>query len=101
MIVSYKIKIKGLVQGVGFRPFIYRLALSHEIKGWVKNTTEQVIIRAEGEKINLENFIKNIKLKAPVAADIDSVDVEETNVERFGRQPFRISAVSTFHLWHL
>src|SRR3972149_3513666 len=80
---SVLINIKGLVQGIGFRPFINRLAINHEITGWVINTTEQVTVRAEGDKKNLKEFIKNIRSKAPIAADIDSIEVIEKETENF------------------
>jgi hydrogenase maturation protein HypF len=43
-IVRYRIKVKGVVQGVGFRPFIYQLALTHQLKGNVLNSSQGVII---------------------------------------------------------
>lgn len=46
-----KVHITGVVQGVGFRPFVYNLATSLNLKGWVKNTSAGVVIEAEGEKI--------------------------------------------------
>ena len=67
--------IKGIVQGVGFRPFIYKLANTHNLKGWVLNSTEGVSIDVEGEDENVKGFIDNIRKKAPPLAVIDSVDV--------------------------
>ncbi len=82
-ITSCKIQIKGLVQGVGFRPFIYRLAKEFNITGWVQNTTDQVIVRVEGERKSLQNFINNIQIKAPVAANIESVNVTDEEIVDF------------------
>ena len=48
-IISKQIKITGLVQGVGFRPFIYRLAHQHQIKGWVENRNDGVLIEVESD----------------------------------------------------
>ncbi|MBC8461517.1 MAG: carbamoyltransferase HypF [Deltaproteobacteria bacterium] len=71
-----KILIKGIVQGVGFRPFIYNLANAHSLNGWVLNSTEGVSIEVEGEKETLATFIDEIPKKTPPLAMIDSVDVE-------------------------
>ncbi|MFC2138413.1 carbamoyltransferase HypF [Bacteroidota bacterium] len=74
---TYKIYIKGLIQGVGFRPFIYRLAISYNISGWVRNTTESVIIHAEGKSENLNAFIKSIETEAPKAANVSDIDIKQ------------------------
>jgi len=71
-----KILIKGIVQGVGFRPFIYNLAKTYSLNGWVLNSTEGVSIELEGKKPTLATFIDDIPKKAPSLAMIDSVDVE-------------------------
>jgi len=70
-----RILIRGIVQGVGFRPFIYNLANTHSLKGWVLNSTEGVSIEVEGESENLRKFIQQIHEKAPPLAVIDFVDV--------------------------
>ncbi len=74
---AYKIHVTGLVQGVGFRPFIYRMAYENSIFGWVENNIRGVIIEAEGENANLDNFIKSITKKAPPASSIQKVDITE------------------------
>ena len=66
------------MQGVGFRPFIYRIAHENDIKGWVENNIRGVFIEAEAEKPKLENFISDIRKKAPPASDIGEVLIEET-----------------------
>ena len=73
MEIACKIFIKGLVQGVGFRPFIFRLATETGIKGWVKNTNEGVEIFAQAENDGLNTFIHQIKLDHPVAAVINDI----------------------------
>ena len=50
------IQVKGIVQGVGFRPFVYRLAKKYLIDGWVLNATDGVFIHAEGETKLLDEF---------------------------------------------
>ena len=52
-----RISVRGVVQGVGFRPFVYRLAREHNLKGWVRNTSGNVEIEVEGEEETLEIFI--------------------------------------------
>jgi len=76
-ILRHRINVKGVVQGVGFRPFIYRLAKENRLYGWVLNSSEGVIIEVEGESKNLNLFIKNIKEKAPPMAKIDELSLEE------------------------
>ena len=49
MVEALDIQVKGIVQGVGFRPFVYRLAKKYLLNGWVLNATEGVFIHAEGE----------------------------------------------------
>ncbi|WP_333652112.1 carbamoyltransferase HypF [Dissulfurispira sp.] len=71
----FRISIKGIVQGVGFRPFIYNLAKSLNLKGHVKNTSDGVIIEAEGESLN--EFLQSIQNKCPPIARIDSIKTEE------------------------
>ena len=76
-IVRRKLLIKGIVQGVGFRPFIYNLAHRHGLKGWVLNSTDGVHIEVEGELEEVERFISEIEPKAPPLARIDSIQVQE------------------------
>ena len=56
-----KISVRGVVQGVGFRPFIYQLAQKHKLKGWVLNTSGSVLIEVEGEKADLDGFLSDLK----------------------------------------
>ena len=63
----------GIVQGVGFRPFIYSLARRHELAGLVRNDAEGVHIEAEGAREELERFLREIKEKAPPLAVVESV----------------------------
>lgn len=71
---AYEIKVSGLVQGVGFRPFIYRIAHDNGIFGWVENNLRGVVIHAEGDAAGIERFLNDITLKAPPAAMINTVD---------------------------
>ena len=75
---SKLIKIKGLVQGVGFRPFIYRLATFHHLSGTIENSNTGVQILVEGGQMEIEQFIKNIPLKLPEASSISKITVSKT-----------------------
>ena len=55
-IVGRKIQIKGIVQGVGFRPFVYSLAISNNITGWVRNSSNGVEIEIDGELPRIPDF---------------------------------------------
>ena len=79
------IRINGIVQGVGFRPFIYRLALENNIKGYVLNDTEGVTIEAEAEEENLEKFVKGIKEEFPPLAIIQEIKIEERPLQGYTR----------------
>jgi len=76
-IKAVRIKIAGLVQGVGFRPFIYRIAIENKIRGWVENNIRGVTIEAEAEEENLAQFISDIAKKAPPASAIENIGQEE------------------------
>ena len=69
-----RINVRGVVQGVGFRPFVYRLAHQHSVNGWVRNTSGNVEIEAEGTEGDVSRFINDIENKAPPLALIDSIE---------------------------
>ncbi|MFW2597876.1 carbamoyltransferase HypF [Aliarcobacter butzleri] len=77
--INKKISIFGIVQGVGFRPFIYNLAIKYDIKGWVKNDENGVEIEAYSTQENIENFINEIKSNPPVLAKITNIRIEKNN----------------------
>lgn len=74
MIQRLTIQIKGAVQGVGFRPFIYRLATNRQLKGYVLNSTSGVTIEVEGEKPLLDEFLMTIGREKPTHAIIHSLE---------------------------
>lgn len=86
--ITREIKIQGIVQGVGFRPFIKNLADSLNIKGSVTNTSQGVIIKANLWDEELSKFIKKIKEKAPVLSHI--VDIEVKDIEHIDFKEFSI-----------
>ncbi|PCJ84884.1 MAG: carbamoyltransferase HypF [Thiotrichaceae bacterium] len=67
-ISARKITLSGQVQGVGFRPFIYRLATEHQLTGWVRNCVGIVEIHAQGSSKNIEHFLTEIFDKKPPLA---------------------------------
>lgn len=71
-----RIRIGGAVQGVGFRPFIYRLAADHDVVGWVNNSSQGVMIEAEAARPQLEHFLHDIEQKPPPHALIQTLDTE-------------------------
>jgi len=73
---SASINVRGIVQGVGFRPFVYGLAVEHNLKGWVYNTSEDVKIEIEGDKEAVEQFVRELEIKAPPLAKIENINIE-------------------------
>lgn len=74
MITRARIVVKGIVQGVGFRPFIHRIAHEHLLNGWVLNSTEGVVLEAEGTETDVRAFVADIRAKAPPLAVIERVE---------------------------
>jgi hydrogenase maturation protein HypF len=72
------IRVRGVVQGVGFRPFVYRLAQANTLAGWVLNAEQGVEIYLEGPAQRLEAFVHQLKLKPPPASSIAEIEVEPT-----------------------
>jgi len=68
-----RIKVRGVVQGVGFRPFVYRLAHDYNLNGRVRNTSGSVDIEVEGAGKAVRNFIKDLEGKAPPVARIENI----------------------------
>jgi len=80
------IRVRGAVQGVGFRPYVYGLATRYGLRGFVSNTSEGVTIEVEGE--GLEEFVEKLKEEAPPLARI--TEVELTPLLALGYGDFRI-----------
>ncbi|MGA7195135.1 MAG: carbamoyltransferase HypF [Anaerolineales bacterium] len=71
MTIGAKIHITGIVQGVGFRPFVYNLATRFQLNGWVRNTSAGVDIEVDGEQDVLDTFVKALRDEAPPLSRID------------------------------
>lgn len=93
------LRVTGLVQGVGFRPFVHRLAARHGLAGWVRNTSADVEIAVEGSATAIDAFARDLRDSAPVQSRVEQVDrharepegrigfVIESSVLGLGRQP--------------
>ncbi len=68
-----RIHVDGIVQGVGFRPFVYRLAVRHGLEGWVRNSTAGVDIFAQGPPAAVEAFVRALQREAPPLAEVQAV----------------------------
>jgi len=77
------IRIRGTVQGVGFRPFVYRLAHDCAIKGWIQNTSEGVILEAEALVPQLEIFIRRLKTELPPHCVLEQFIQQEIPIKGF------------------
>ena len=73
MIQRMQIQIQGTVQGVGFRPFVYNLAIQHALTGHVSNNTRGVQIEVEGEATAMERFLYALQGQPPPLAYIESI----------------------------
>ncbi len=80
---TYKIHIQGLVQGVGFRPYIYRIAHRLNLNGWVENRNDGVFIKVSAKPEVLEEFLNAIKMEAPAASSIHSIVHHKIPKENF------------------
>lgn len=69
--------VKGIVQGVGFRPFVYNLAAKLNLNGWVNNNSEGVYIDIEGSETALDIFLDNLHNNPPPLAKIDSITFKD------------------------
>ncbi len=78
-LTSETIRIRGLVQGVGFRPTVWRLAKAHGLTGKVWNDGEGVQVKARGPRQNIEDFLAHLLRSLPPLAEIDSIERSPTN----------------------
>ncbi len=81
---AVRLRVTGLVQGVGFRPFVYRLAVRHGLDGWVRNTTGEVQIALEGAGLELDAFLQELRIEAPPLARIEAIDLLPEPPSGFG-----------------
>ncbi len=98
-IVGLKIWVRGIVQGVGFRPFIYGLAETHHLTGWVRNTSSGVEIEVNGSQAGVFAFLSAIHDNPPPLARIDELAQPAVRTQwlYFFRDPFQPAPTGGFH----
>src|SRR5437773_8316929 len=92
-VTRIQVLIRGAVQGVGFRPFIYRLATDMGLTGWVSNSPQGVMIEVEGPKAHLDAFMIRVKHQHPPRASISLI-------EHFPLNPLGSSSFEIRHSAH-
>ena len=80
---SKYIVVKGIVQGLGFRPFVYKLALDNNLKGNVHNSQDGVYINIEGKKNDIDKFIFEIKSRSPKLSYIEDITIEDRIIKKY------------------
>jgi hydrogenase maturation protein HypF len=89
MIAAQRIRVTGVVQGVGFRPFVWRLARELSLAGWVRNDSAGVEIAVEGPTAGVKAMVERIRLEAPPLARID--EIRTSALQPQGLKEFRIA----------
>ncbi|NTW05372.1 MAG: carbamoyltransferase HypF, partial [Peptococcaceae bacterium] len=82
-VAARQIKVTGIVQGVGFRPFIYRIAKKYSLRGWVLNDSSGVSIHWEGAGINVSRAVEEISRSLPPLARIASIAILKADFSAF------------------
>src|SRR5215831_7811696 len=96
MIARVQIQVGGIVQGVGFRPFVFSLAQRYDLKGRVHNNEAGVLIDLEGERDAISRLLEELKTRPPTLARIESLEYQ--NLEPAHYDDFRIvTSVVTGH----
>lgn len=80
-IIARRIQVQGIVQGVGFRPFVYEQAVNNHLTGWVRNSSSGVEIEVNGSPEGIENLISALSNHLPPLARVDSLRVTEIQPE--------------------
>ena len=86
------IVVRGVIQGVGFRPFVYRLARAQGLAGWVVNQADTVQIEVQGAPAALTAFVEELHHSSPPQARVDRVEVREIACQATDGEPFEILA---------
>ena len=73
--IGATIRVRGIVQGVGFRPFVYHLAQRHRLRGTVRNDAGDVVIEVVGASEAIERFTLALRSEAPPAAAVEEVSL--------------------------
>ena len=83
-LTAFSIEVRGIVQGVGFRPFVHRLVERYGFTGWVRNTSDGAQLELCGSRESLLRFIEEIKISSPPLALIERVDWREIGPRQYG-----------------
>ncbi len=83
-IVRRRLEVRGIVQGVGFRPFVHRLARKLALDGWVRNDAAGVTIEVEGDADRIERLARDLRDEAPPLARVDGIAQVDCAPERTG-----------------
>lgn len=86
--MRFKLHISGIVQGVGFRPFIYKTALKHSLHGYVHNDGTGVVVEIEGDSKHIKNFRDDLESKRPALSRVDFI--KSTQLKPLGYKEFTI-----------
>ena len=87
-VIRLRATVEGTVQGVGFRPFAFRLAQQLDVAGWITNNSRGALLELEGPTGAVENFLQRLRTEAPAAATVDRLTVEPSSPT--GETAFRI-----------
>ena len=87
------IRVRGVVQGVGFRPYVFRLAQANPLAGWVLNDEDGVEIHLEGTEPALQTFVNSLRTNRPSAASITDIEIQTTRAAGFKDFTIRDSQV--------
>jgi hydrogenase maturation protein HypF len=93
--VRRRFTVTGVVQGVGFRPFVHRIASELGLTGFVGNDSGAVFLEVQGERARVDEFGRRLRAEAPPLARIGSVTVTDLAADRVGDREFRIVASRT------
>jgi len=94
---AYHIRITGIVQGVGFRPHVFRLASEYGLKGWVLNSSAGVYIEVEGPREDLDDFARRLVEEPPPLAIIRQCEIDEIPVQGYSDFSIRKSEDDESH----
>ncbi len=86
--VRRRLLVNGIVQGVGFRPFVYRLAVGYGLKGFIRNTPSGVLLEVQGPVVHLDSFCRALQSAPPPLARIEAI--EESEVDCVAEEGFFI-----------
>lgn len=91
--IRVRVALRGAVQGVGFRPFVHRLATELHLTGWVNNSPQGVFLEVEGERPTLDLFLQRLQSHKPTLSFIQSTEI--TWLDALGQRTFEILASDT------